>query len=203
MRLVLMALVITLAFAPSLAMACVYPAPLRDITRTMSAILDAGGEVSNHQRSRLRRAVAQVSPQALADALRPDIARRDHRAAVAILDKAAALANGNGLRVGDDMRDHTARLSTAVQAACSGNAQAVSSDEAAQGAEHGTTRSTGNGGRALTFREGVARLSITFTIYLAFLAFLLGFRRYWHDRYSPPPGEGDDVIGQPDATGRG
>lgn len=51
----------------------------------------------------------------------------------------------------------------------------------------------------LTFREGVMRLSLTFTLYMVFLAFLLGLRRHLRQRADgmaavPEPPQENDVT---------
>ncbi len=182
---------------PAMVWACAFPAPLRSVNTTLLAVLDNGGTVSIHQREALRRAMSQVTPDALKRTLRQDIARRDARAAGAVIDTAVALAGGRGMAVPLELREDVARLEQAVRGACTGTAVSAGGTEDAKSAEHGSDRSEGSGGRALTFREGVARLSITFTIYLAFLAFLLGARRSIKDRIraarAAEPAQPDDA----------
>ncbi|WP_189368108.1 hypothetical protein [Tateyamaria omphalii] len=174
--------VIALVFWQSMALACAYPVPLRVANGTLLAILDAGGNVSNHQRDRLARAMAQIAPDVVKRTLSDEARRRDARAAHAVIDTALALANGRGMTVDEGLRDQVFRLDQAVDASCSGSNSAASGEEDAHSSEHGVTRQTGGGGRALTFREGVARLSLTFTLYMVFLAFLFGLRRHFRQR---------------------
>lgn len=173
---------VLLSLWPALVWACAYPLPLRHANTTLLAALDGGGTVTIHQREALRRVMAQVSPDVLKRQLRQEVARRDARAAGVVIDTAVALASGRGMTVAPNLRDDVARLGQAVKAACLGQASVAGKGEAAQSVEHGTARSEGDGGRALTFREGVTRLSITFTIYLVFMAFVLGIRRTIKER---------------------
>ncbi len=166
----------------STALACAYPVPLRVANGTLLSVLDGGGNVSVHQRDRLARAMAQMSPEVVKRTLSQDARRRDARAAHAVIDTALALASGRGVTVDEGLRDHVVRLDQAVDASCSGSDSAVSGSEDADGAEHGVTRPTDRGERSLTFREGVKRLSLTFTIYMVFLAFLFGLRRHLRQR---------------------
>lgn len=174
--------VVGLVMLPCFAVACVYPGGLRATNATLLSILDAGGAVSVHHRQALRRSLDQIDPALVLQSLRQEVPRRDARAAAVIIETARTLADGRGARVEANMRDTLRRLSDAVDASCSGGIDVATGSEAAQGAEQGTERSTGQGGRPMTYREQVARLSMTFTIYLVFLAFLLGFRRQWHAR---------------------
>ncbi|WP_299048449.1 hypothetical protein [uncultured Tateyamaria sp.] len=179
-----------LMLAPAVAIACAYPGGLRATNSALLAILDAGGTVSVHHRQTLRRHLDQINPAAVMQSLDQDVSRRDARAAGAVLATAQALADGRGLQVDGALRDDLRRVSDAVDAACSGGTDVAVGPEQADGAEHGTDRSEGQGGRGLTFREGVARLSLTFTLYLAFLAFLLGLRRQWRERSRAAPATG-------------
>ncbi|WP_157598786.1 hypothetical protein [Tateyamaria omphalii] len=156
---------------------------MRTINATLLTVLNVGGEVSVHHRGALRRSLGQLDTAAVLSALQEDATRRDARAAQTILTVAQALADGRGVRVEDGVRSDVTRLASAADAACSGAANAATSGEDAAGAEQGKGRNTGQGGRALTFQEGVVRLSLTFTIYLIFLAFLLGLRRQLRERY--------------------
>ncbi|WP_299551489.1 hypothetical protein [uncultured Tateyamaria sp.] len=190
--------VIVLLLWHGMAMACAYPTPLRVANGTLLSILDGGGQVSVHQRDRLARAMAQMSPEVVKRTLSQDTPRRDARAAHAVIDTALALASGRGMTVNEGLRDHVVRLDQAVDATCSGGNSAASGNDDADGAEHGTPRQTDRGGRSLTFREGVARLSLTFTLYMVFLAFLFGFRRQLHLRAAEnaapsEPLQGNDV----------
>ncbi|WP_299297536.1 hypothetical protein [uncultured Tateyamaria sp.] len=167
---------------PTLAAACAYPAPLRSVNATLLAVLDAGGTVSIHHRNRLVRAIAGLEGEALKRTIAQEVARGDARAAGQVIDTATALAAGRGMVVDPGLRDPVSRLGASIQSQCSGTSQVASGTDAAAGAEHGDRRDVTVGGRALTFREGVARLSLTFTIYLVFLAALLGIRRHVHQR---------------------
>ena len=190
---------IALAFwisLPSLAAACAYPGGVRATNATLLSILDAGGTVSVHHRQALRAYLDQIDPAVVLQSLTQDAPRRDARATGRVLAVAQALAEGRGLRVEEGLRDDLRRVSDAVDASCSGETDVASGPDAAASAEQGTERSTGQGGRPMTYREQVARLSLTFTIYLAFLAFLLGLRRQWRARGSsqadvPPNLEGE------------
>ncbi|MBY5934635.1 hypothetical protein KUV51_16630 [Tateyamaria omphalii] len=159
-----------------------YPGGLRAANTTLLAVLNGGGDVSIHDRHALRRSLDQMDTQAVLGMLEGDVRRRDARAATAVLTTAQALADGRGVRVDQALRNDVNRLAKAADTACSGNSGAATSSQDADSAEQGTERSTGQGGRPLTFREGVVRLSLTFTIYLIFLAFLLGIRRQLKER---------------------
>lgn len=181
MRNVLYAMIIWIML-PSLAAACAYPNGLRATNATLLSILDAGGTVSVHHRQALRRSLDQINAAMVLQALSQEVPRRDVRAAGTVLQTAQALADGRGVRVDADMRDTLRRLSDAVDVSCSGGTEVATGAEDAQGAEQGTERSAGQGGRPMTYREQVARLSLTFTVYLVFLAALLGFRQQWRAR---------------------
>lgn len=179
---------------PGISLACAYPSGLRTANATLDTILRAGGAVSVHHRDTLRRSIGQLDPQSLTATLGPELGRRTVRSMTAVIDTATALASGRGLSVDDAMRPHVKRLHDAVDSACSGATEVAVGGEDAGGAEQGKTRQGGQGGSGLTFRQGVARLSLTFTIYLTFLVFLLGVRRHYHMRaggqdltLDPPP----------------
>ena len=71
------------------------------------------------------------------------------------------------------------RLRDVIKTTCvQGNAASTDKGEAARDAERGNDRNAGSGGLGLSFGEGVARLSLTFAVYIVFLAFLLGLRRH-------------------------
>ncbi|WP_147110424.1 hypothetical protein [Tateyamaria sp. syn59] len=167
---------------PDFARACIYPSSLRSINATLLAVLNSGGTVSIHHRDALRRSLSQLETPILLRTLQEDVGRRDARSARSILSVAEALADGRGLRVEEGLRNDVSRLAGAADEACSGTVDAATSGDSAAGAEQGKERSTGQGGRPLTFREGVVRLSMTFTVYLVFLAFLLGLRRQIRER---------------------
>ncbi|WP_299694086.1 hypothetical protein [uncultured Tateyamaria sp.] len=168
---------------PAMLWACVYPAPVRAINTTLLEVLNGGGKVSNHQRTRLQRAMAQIAPGAVTATLRAELSRRDARAVGDVIAVAALLADGIGLSVDPDVRTPVTRVRDGIQQTCAqDNAQRSGNGEDATSAEHGLGRNEGAGGRGLTFGEGVARLSLTFTIYMTFLAFLLGIRRFFKER---------------------
>lgn len=179
--------VIAVILWPGLLLACAYPTPLRVANATLLSILDEGGQVSIHRRDRLARAMAQMSPDVVKRTVSQDARRRDARAAHAVIDAATALASGRGMRLEEDMRAHVMRLDRAADVSCSGSDGVASGSDEADGAEHGTTRETDRGARALTFRERVTRLSLTFTLYMAFLAFLFGLRRQLRERVAKAP----------------
>ncbi|MEX0370766.1 MAG: hypothetical protein AB3N09_09060 [Tateyamaria sp.] len=175
-RLAMLCVAMVLA-APVTAVACIYPTGLRTANITLAEVLGVGGTVSVHHRERLRRSMVQVNAQAIAATLTPEVGRRTARAMTAVIDTATALAEGRGLTVVEDLRPHISHLNEAIDDACSGETQVAASADEAGGAEQGKSRQTGQGGGGLTFRQGVGRLSLTFTVYLTFLAFLLGVRR--------------------------
>ena len=158
--------------------ACIYPAPLRVVNAVMLGALDGDGSLTRSQRIRLQRAMTQLDPQALQGALRGEVSRGERAEIAQILRAAGALANSTGFAVSPDLRAPLNRLRGAVSDICATeDAVGAGAGEVATDAERGLTRSTGNGGQPLTFSEGVMRLSLTFTIYMTFLAFLLGVRR--------------------------
>jgi len=195
---VILGFAIGLLFPPGVAAACVYPMPLRVVNDTLITALDRKGEVDNYTRNRLRRTLDYLSVDAMIDALSGEVSRRDLRAVRSVIGVAAALADGRGLIVDADLRADTTRLKQAVQTACSDATLGVSSAGKANGSERGGARRQGTG-RGLTFREGMVRLSLAFTLYLAFLVFLFFVRQ----RYKPPVSapEADGFPGKSDVRG--
>ncbi|MEO9573090.1 MAG: hypothetical protein ABJ263_11420 [Tateyamaria sp.] len=63
----------------------------------------------------------------------------------------------------------------------------------ATGVEGGGVRRNGGVGRSLTFEEGMARLSIAFTLYAVFLVILFAFRQLYHRRLRSENHDGDDA----------
>ena len=175
------AIVITVwvcALWPVTAWACAYPTPLRSVNAILLEVLNTNGQLANHQRVRLRRAVDRIGPGALGGALEAELSWRDARAVRRGVGVAAGLAGGGGRTVDPDLRGSLDRIREGIQRTCSGGdaADNAGGDEASS-AERGLSRNQGSGGRALTFGEGVVRLSMTFSIYMLFLVFLFGLRR--------------------------
>ena len=187
--------------------ACVYPTALRMVNDTLMGAMDRGGEVRTQTRMRLARALAAMSAQTVVAALAPEITRRELRAVRVVLNEAAALADGRGTVVDPGVRDHATRLKEAVQTACASSAaQGANGTDPADGIDRGGARRQGGTGRALTFQEGMMRLSVTFTIYLVFLVFLFVTRQAIHAQYAPdrrgaPPDLGNARGAAPPATG--
>lgn len=165
-----------LAVVPVAGWACIYPGPLMALNGTLIEIQNMDGRVSVHHRDRLRRGVDALSPDALRRTLAADVGRADLRAVDAVMAVSSELALGVGLVLDPAIRTHTTRLTEAVQTACPGQGQTEGVGDSASGLEHGT-RQAGGTGRALTFREGLTRLSIAFTIYAIFLASVIALRR--------------------------
>lgn len=173
-------------------LACVYPAPVRSVTATLLTALNGSGQLANAQRTRLAQAMAQIAPEALSATLSGEVPRRDARAVDAVLAVAEPLARGIGTTVPEAVRTPLNRVRAAVLDTCAtDNAVQTGDGLRATDSEHGTSRNEGGGGRALTFGEGVARLSLTFTIYMTFVAFLLGVRRLIKDRAEATPAPDD------------
>ena len=166
------------ALSPVAAWACAYPTPLRSVNAILLEVLNTNGQLANHQRVRLRRAVDQIGPGALGGALEAELSWRDTRAVRRVVGVATGLAGGVGRTVDPDLRGSRDRIREGIQSTCSAgdSADNTGSDEASS-AERGLSRNEGSGGRALTFGEGVVRLSMTFSIYMLFLVFLFGLRR--------------------------
>jgi len=185
--------VIAVLLSHTAALACVYPTPLRVANGTLLAVLDQGGTVSVHQRNRLARAMEQMAPDIVKKTISQDARRRDARAAHAVIDTAFALASGRGMTVDEAMWDHVTRLDQAIDVSCSGSDSAVSGSQDANGTEHGLNRQDNRGGRPVTFSEGVTRLSLTFTLYMVFLAFLFGLRRHLRHRITERAGASEPL----------
>lgn len=167
---------------PTWAWACAYPAPVRTVNATLLEVLNGNGQVANHQRARLQRAMSQLGSGALGD----DLSRRDARAVRDVIAVASVLADGIGRTVDPDLRTAVTRVRDGIHDTCvQDDATQAGGGADATSAERGTARNEGSGGRALTFQEGVVRLSLTFTVYMTFLAFLLGLRRIVKQRGEP------------------
>ena len=179
---------VVVALMPRAVDACVYPTALRAVNNTLIGALDRGGEVKTQTRMRLARTLAGMSARTVIAALAPEIARRDLRAVRAVLAEATALAEGRGVVVDPAVQSDADRLKAAVQIACSDATQGANGTDPAKGIEHGGARKDGGTGRALSFQEGMVRLSVTFTIYLVFLGFLFMIRQAIHARHPPARG---------------
>ena len=164
------------------ALACAYPHSFRLVNNTLIEQLDRGGEVGAFVRSTLRRALDHMPPDAMLASMAGDVRRGDLRAARRVLAAADALADGRGLKVDPDLRADTSRLSEAVEVSCSNGVHSASGTGEATGVEGGGARRDGGVGRGLTFEEGMARLSIAFTLYAVFLVVLFTFRQLYHRR---------------------
>lgn len=168
---------------PAAVWACAYPAPVRSVNAVLLEVLNGNGQIANHQRVRLQRAVGQIAPGALEGALTSELSRRDARALGTVMGVATQLARGVGRDVDPNLRGSVMRIRDGIHTACAqDDATQTGTGEDATGAEHGLGRSEGSGGRGLTFGEGLVRLSYTFTIYVIFLAFLLSIRRILNAR---------------------
>lgn len=167
------------ALSPPAVWACVYPAPMRSVNTILLEALNANGTLANPQRVRLRQAMSQLSPGALGATLAQEVSRGDARAAAAVLAAAGQLADGIGRVVDPDLRGALTQVRDAIHQTCAqDNAVQTGTGADATDAERGQARNEGSGGRGLSFGEGVVRLSMTFTIYMAFLGCLLGFRQF-------------------------
>ncbi|MEP0143689.1 hypothetical protein [Tateyamaria sp.] len=87
----------------------------------------------------------------------------------------------------------TSRLNEAVELECSNGVHSASGTREATGVEGGGVRRNGGVGRSLTFEEGMARLSIAFTLYAVFLVILFAFRQLYHRRLRSENHDGDDA----------
>ena len=79
-------------------------------------------------------------------------------------------------------------LDEAAQEACSDGTLGASGTEDANSIERSSARKEVGSGGGLTFGEGMARLSVAFSIYAVFLAGLFTFRQFYHRHYLTPPG---------------
>ena len=61
------------ALSPAAAGACAYPTPLRSVNAILLEVLNTNGQLANHQRVRLRRAVDRIGPGALGGALEAEL----------------------------------------------------------------------------------------------------------------------------------
>ncbi|MEM6373435.1 MAG: hypothetical protein AAF727_11740 [Pseudomonadota bacterium] len=168
---------------PVVAQACVFPNSLRMVNKTLSDQIARGGEVGGFVRNTLARALSAMPPGAMENALQGEISRADMRATREVLATAALLADGRGLRVDPELRVYTTRLGDAIETACADGDHAASGTGEATAIERGTERKAFGGGTGLTFGEGMARLSIAFSIYAAFLVALFVFRQFYHRHY--------------------
>ncbi len=168
---------------PAMVWACAYPTPVRTANAILLEVLNNGGQINNHHRARLARTMEHIAVGAGNEGLTADLSWRDARAVRAVVEAATTLARGIGREVDPDLRGAVTRVRDGIQTTCvSADAATAARGEDATGSERGTERNTGSGGRALTFGEGVVRLSLTFTIYLAFLIFLFVLRRHLKTR---------------------
>ncbi|WP_299722606.1 hypothetical protein [uncultured Tateyamaria sp.] len=178
------------------AAACAYPASLQMVNKTMIAQLKRGGEVSMFVRNSLRRSLDRMPADAMLTTLSGEVGWRDLRAARTVLEVATALADGRGFTIDPDLRQHTSRLNDAVQAACSDGTQGASGAAETNAVERSDARKEVGTSVGLTFGEGMARLSVAFSIYAVFLAFLFAFRQFYHHNYvTRPGGASDEAIG--------
>ncbi|MEO0403025.1 MAG: hypothetical protein AAF214_11670 [Pseudomonadota bacterium] len=168
---------------PGVTWACVYPAAIQTVTATLIDVRDTGGQVAIHHRARLRRTLAGVDPASLSATLASDLSRANLRAVDTVLAGATALADGKGVELGAHLTAASVRLREAVQKDCAQGEQAAAGGSEAQGAEHGARRVGVGTGTPLTFREGLTRLSVAFTIYAVFLCFVIALRRRWPARH--------------------
>lgn len=175
------------------AMACAYPHTFRLVNNTLTEQLDRGGEVGVFVRATLRRALDHMPPDVMLTSMAGDIRRGDLRAARRVLEAADALADGRGLKVDPDLRADTSRLNEAVELECSNGVQSASGTGEATSVEGGGARRDGGVGSSLTFEQGMARLSIAFTLYAVFLVALFTFRQLYHRRLGFNNRNGEDV----------
>ncbi|MFL4469798.1 hypothetical protein ACERZ8_07935 [Tateyamaria armeniaca] len=152
---------------------------------TLIKQMDRGGEVGMFVRNTLRRALANMPADAVLASMAGEVSRGELRSARTVLGVATALADGRGVFVDPALREHTSRLDDAVQEACSDGTQGASGVSEASGVEGGGARKEVGSAGGLTFSEGMARLSIAFSIYAVFLAFLFVFRQMYHRHFLP------------------
>lgn len=181
---------------PGAMWACDYPGPLRAISTTLMSVQEGGGQVGNYHRSRLRQALGQMDVVAVQNNLAGILGRADRRAVAAMLILSQSLANGMGRSLSAGDADQARQLAQSIRTTCPADTQAkAKSTPSSQALEQGESQLDGDGSRALTFRQGLARLSLTFSVYMTFLAFVIGLRRQWkrtmhraHRDSGPPPG---------------
>ncbi|WP_415401470.1 hypothetical protein [Tateyamaria sp. SN3-11] len=198
-----MVMALALILLPYGVLACAYPIPLQVINTTLGAVHASGGEVGMHHRTRLRRALDQLDVPALRQSLGEVLGRSDRRAADTVLKASAALAGGRGFKLEPDVAEKSRQLASVMQRDCVEGTQAEGQG-ATDSTAHGARQSERGAASALTFREGITRLSITFTIYLIFLAAVIGLRRdhklahaeedVSEEETPPPPYQGDGAA---------
>lgn len=189
-------LMVLLLWVPGVVWACPYPAPLRAISATLTSVQENGGVVGNYHRARLSRALGQTNESALMRDLGGDVTRGDRRAVAAVLTLSSALANGMGRTLSVPESEQAHHLAAAIRTACLSDTKAKASHATPPASlEQDQQKGAGDGAAGLTFRQGIVRLSLTFTVYMTFLAFVIGLRRQWKrsmqallDDTGPPPG---------------
>lgn len=173
-------IVILALWLPGVAIACDYPAPLRTISATLMSIQDTSGQVAPFHRARLRQALRHLDLPALQRDLAAALNRADRRAATQMLTLSATLANGIGRDLSERQAAQARHLANAIRVACPADtlakAQGIPRDASREQSAPHLGDATGTG---ITFREGLTRLSLTFTIYAVFLAVVIGLRRQW------------------------
>ncbi|MEO9684729.1 MAG: hypothetical protein ABJF86_08245 [Tateyamaria sp.] len=171
-------LALAVVWLPYGAWACDYSAPMRLISATLSSVQDTGGRVSPYHRARLRQALQRMDVTAVEREMKGTLGRADQRAALATLTLSSALVNGSGWVL--DGRDvaYVKHLANAIRTSCLADTNAKAQNTATDATLEQGDPQVGNGGASgLTFRQGIARLSLTFTIYMTFLALVIGLRR--------------------------
>lgn len=159
------------------ATACSYPLALQVVNKALIDQIDRGGEVSIYTRTTLRRALDRVPADAIVASLKGEVSRGELRAVRKVLEVAAVLADGRGRVVDPNLRDFANRVKSAVNLSCAAGTLEGAGTADATTVEHGGARKDGQFARALTFKEGLTRLSIAFTLYAVFLIFLFAFRQ--------------------------
>ena len=176
--------------------ACEYPAPLRAISATLMSVQDSGGQVRTYHRARLRQALGRMDISAVRRDMAAALDRADRRSVATVLTLSSALANGIGRTLGPREATQVAHLATAIRTVCLAETQAKAPNTTSTTTlEQGDPQTGKAGVPGLTFYQGLARLSLTFTIYMTFLAFVIGLRRVWKTKVAhrpsekgPPPG---------------
>ncbi|WP_299286375.1 hypothetical protein [uncultured Tateyamaria sp.] len=167
-------------------LACAYPPGIQVLVKTLNDVRLSGAEVAIHQRNRLRLGLSRLDPAVVRTTLPGELSRANMRSVNAVLAVSAALAKGNGVRLSPaDMR-HTERLVTAMREGCEDGNSSIAGTEPAKGVESGARRANEGSGTALTFREGLNRLSITFALYVTFLSTVVIIRRTQRAGQSTP-----------------
>ena len=162
---------------PCMGWACDYPAPLRAISATLMSVQHSGGQVKVFHRARLRQALGRMDVSAVQRDMANVLGRADRRAVSAMLTLSFSLANGTGRTLSAQNVDHAQHLATAIRNACLADTQAKAKNTATDAAlEQGKPQTGGDGATGLTFRQGLTRLSLIFTIYMASLAIVIRLR---------------------------